>query len=352
MTTPKLRGYYDRAASEPDEGRFSFVAGTGGVKRDGLDLDFEGMDVENYMRNPVFLWAHDYSGRTLPIGRVEKLRKSKRKMRVDVQFDLDDPFAAQVARKYDAGFLNAVSVGWDILKLDSNRVTASELLDVSAVPVPGDPDALIERQRVALRSLSRELAELAADPTDDDTARITGLPEGSVVSVRPVHVTDELLEDGQAIRDLLGLGLREARLGENGWETYLAGNVTRIDDDVDLTDYVTPPDPELSDGTAPLDDGDETPDADATRADGREPDPTNEGDDMERPLTRSVADLLDRIAGLEAAIGEVRAAAAALADADEIPADEQRTIDAELAELAAAFEIPLDQHTTTEEAPA
>lgn len=55
-------------------------------------------------------------------------------------FDPDDEFARAIERKCRNGFLNTVSVGWD------SRGDTNELLDISAVPVPGDPDALMERQ--------------------------------------------------------------------------------------------------------------------------------------------------------------------------------------------------------------
>ena len=52
-------------------------------------------------------------------------------------------FARQVERKYRDGFLHAVSVGWDTIELDGRQ--RYDLLDLSAVPVPGDPSAIMER---------------------------------------------------------------------------------------------------------------------------------------------------------------------------------------------------------------
>ena len=44
------------------------------LSRDGVSVDIDGMDFSNYRKNPVVLFAHDYSGRTessgLPIGRT------------------------------------------------------------------------------------------------------------------------------------------------------------------------------------------------------------------------------------------------------------------------------------------
>ena len=43
------------------------------------DLEFRGLSTENYLRNPVVMWAHDSMGRSpsggLPIGRTLKLNR-------------------------------------------------------------------------------------------------------------------------------------------------------------------------------------------------------------------------------------------------------------------------------------
>lgn len=147
-----LRALYDRTL--PD-GSKEFVASTTGVKRDGLTLDMKGAQVDNYLKNPVVLWAHDYRGERLPIGKTTRLRTTTKEMRAVIQFDLSDPFAAEVDRKYDEKFLNAVSIGWVDLEYDEQRRTVVkwELLDISSVPVPGDPDALLRREYAMIRSL-------------------------------------------------------------------------------------------------------------------------------------------------------------------------------------------------------
>jgi hypothetical protein len=150
-----MRAYMQRAegdkpAAEPGS-PLRFVASTEGKKRDGLDLKAEDWQIENYRRNPIVLWAHDYSGARLPIGRAT-VRIEDKKMLADVTFDQGDEFARQVEDKYRRGFLNAVSVGWD-----DNPDETRDLLDISAVPVPADPNALLLRQRTALSELSRAI---------------------------------------------------------------------------------------------------------------------------------------------------------------------------------------------------
>lgn len=152
-----LRAYRaEDAAGEPD-GVMTFTASTAGVKRDGMDIDQDRWMLDNYRRNPVVLWAHDYS--SLPIGKAD-VTLADDALRARVEFDMADEFGARVYDKYQRGMLSAVSVGWRDTK-ESDGVW-HELLDISAVPVPGDPDALAERTRDALRSMLDDLTE------DDD----------------------------------------------------------------------------------------------------------------------------------------------------------------------------------------
>lgn len=152
-----LRAYY-RADETPPEGEaepaadgpIRFIASTEGVKRDGLSLKAEDWSLDNYRRNPVIGWAHDYS--RLPIGRGEVAVEGDALV-VDVTFDRADPFAAEVERKVRTGFVNAVSVGW--VDVEGEGGTQHDLLEVSVVPVPADPEALAEG-RAWLESLTDE----------------------------------------------------------------------------------------------------------------------------------------------------------------------------------------------------
>lgn len=152
---PAIRAYCERSAvatAEPGT-PIPFVAGSEGIKRDGLNLVMAGGKLDNYRRNPVFLWGHDYLGQRLPIGRAEAT-VSGREIKALVTFDQRDDFARQVEQKYRDGFLHTVSLGWNPLKTRGRDVAEWELLDISAVPVPGDADALIQRQIRALQGAS------------------------------------------------------------------------------------------------------------------------------------------------------------------------------------------------------
>lgn len=156
-----MRAFCERGeGTAQEEGTpIRFTASTVGLARDGWIIEAEGWKLENYRKNPVVLWAHDYWGRNLPIGKTINVAVEGEKLVADIQFDAADEFAKSIDRKYRTGFLNAVSVGWDTIEFKPGKegsaptITGAELLDISAVPVPGDPDALIERQYRALRAI-------------------------------------------------------------------------------------------------------------------------------------------------------------------------------------------------------
>lgn len=152
--------YYMRAHAETSDGDgpIRFIASTEGVKRDGKDLAADGWRTANYQSNPVVLWSHGMISSIPPIGKAAvELRGNE--LVADVTFDRGDEFAREIERKYRDGYMSAVSVSWDDLDGDSR-----DLLEISAVPVPADPDALMERQARALADITRTLTEITKEP--------------------------------------------------------------------------------------------------------------------------------------------------------------------------------------------
>ena len=145
------------AAIEAPGGKASrkrtFVISTGSVDRDRDVLKVAGWDFENYLKNPVVLWAHSYS--MLPVGKTESIVKRATALRATAEFAPEElnPFAEFVFRMIDGGYLHACSVGFRPLKwvfVEDRRgydIIEMELLEYSIVPVPANPDALTEAAR-------------------------------------------------------------------------------------------------------------------------------------------------------------------------------------------------------------
>jgi|WetSurMetagenome_2_1015567.scaffolds.fasta_scaffold05809_6 hypothetical protein len=124
--------------------------------RDGDVIAVKGWEMENFLKNPVFLYAHDY--RSVPIGAAVKVMRKKNPDRLVFVEKFPSkgiyPFADMILELFNEKILNASSVGfipieWEPLDKDTDpngwngrRFTKQELLELSACPVPSNPAAV------------------------------------------------------------------------------------------------------------------------------------------------------------------------------------------------------------------
>jgi HK97 family phage prohead protease len=145
------------AAAEPSEAAatIDFICSTGTTDRTGEIIDQSGWLLDAYRRNPVFQNAHRYGDVMHTLGRalITDLREQGGKpvLFQRVQFAIDiNPVAKIAFGLYKGGFLNAVSVGFRPIKWEYGtpeagytvKYTQAELLEVSAVAIPANPEAL------------------------------------------------------------------------------------------------------------------------------------------------------------------------------------------------------------------
>lgn len=146
------------ALSPEDRDRFLRVTITTGMRdRHGDILEPGGAQIAAYLKNPVVLWAHEY--KSLPVGRCVSLVRDGTTLKADILFAPTD-FAEEVRMLYAKGFLRAWSVGflpleWDVIenadgKFGGYHVRSWELIELSAVPVPANADALTDALRKGL----------------------------------------------------------------------------------------------------------------------------------------------------------------------------------------------------------
>lgn len=138
--------------SEELENRIIRFLGTDETQDRGDDvMTFDGWEIGNYMKNPVFLWAHNYDNP--PIGKAVNIQfdNDKKGLIFDIEFVNRDiyPFADTIYKLYKSKYLNAVSVGFmpkemgqDEKNKEVRKINKKELLELSAVPVPANPNAL------------------------------------------------------------------------------------------------------------------------------------------------------------------------------------------------------------------
>jgi HK97 family phage prohead protease len=127
-----------------------FVISTGGVDRDNDTIAVDGWRLDNFEKNPVVLFAHNY--RALPIARATRVWTEGDRLCAEAQFTGKDEYEFGYAcyRLLVAGYLNATSVGFRPIKYARNEARGTwaidyleqELLEFSVVPIPANADAL------------------------------------------------------------------------------------------------------------------------------------------------------------------------------------------------------------------
>src|SRR5688572_11441805 len=110
-----------------------------------------GWRLDNYLRNPVIQNAHQYGDIIFTVGRAEKTWVSGNALLQTWRFaSNENPFAKIARDLYRGKFLKAASVGFVPLRWEdgtensafTRRYTEQELLEVSAVGIPANPNAL------------------------------------------------------------------------------------------------------------------------------------------------------------------------------------------------------------------
>lgn len=139
------------------ETRTLVIVGSDETKdRDGDVISVKGWQMENFLKNPVFLYAHDYH--SVPIGAASKVVRRKNPDRLEFHERFPSkgiyPFADMILELFREKILNASSVGfipieWEPLDKDADpngwegrRFVKQELLELSACPVPSNPAAV------------------------------------------------------------------------------------------------------------------------------------------------------------------------------------------------------------------
>lgn len=149
------------------------IASTAALDRDKEVLVPLGVQIENFMKNPVMLHIHQQ--RQVPVGKVTSITVNKDAVEFSFEFAPTET-GKEVQSLYDLGFMSAFSVGFypksymwiedttpkqmeltlqnglkwnmDLTQYKETPravITDWELLEISPVPVPSNPEALLQR---------------------------------------------------------------------------------------------------------------------------------------------------------------------------------------------------------------
>ncbi len=145
---------------DPKSRVLHFTISTDSVDRDNDTIDPKGFQLDNFRKAPVVLFAHD--NRRPPIARAIDIGVKDGKLKASAEFmdnDVDTSgFSDMIFRMLKGGFLHSTSVGFIPIEFDfvdeekaeedgrpgGVDFKKQELLEFSIVPVPANPEALIE----------------------------------------------------------------------------------------------------------------------------------------------------------------------------------------------------------------
>ena len=173
MDTTIRKILISRVKEIPNKSRvIEFTGSTETPDRDNEVIKAKAWQVDRYVKNPVVQWAHDYS--SPPIGKTLSIRQNNKQETIfEIEFADKETyeFADTVYRLCKGGFLNATSVGfipleWDAGKKEgdpSRTFTKVELLEISIVPVPANPEALVSARNQNVIS-AKEFDALSKKP--------------------------------------------------------------------------------------------------------------------------------------------------------------------------------------------
>lgn len=206
----------------------TFILSDGSVNSYGFRVLTSGIDIEDFLKNPLMLWNHNRSYRDdentiLPIGRWVNVRIEGDKLLADAEFDMDDAFAAKISKKVDKGVISACSIGFERVEetdepefiLPGQRrftVSKCKLKECSITDLGSNKNA------IALYDKDGQIIEL----TDDDT---TYLP---TILSEPTN-TDIENENNQINLNMKLIALKLG-LPESATEAEILNKISELND--------------------------------------------------------------------------------------------------------------------------
>jgi len=155
---PFIRKYYTSEKQEADKKKRTVISyiSTDAIDRDGEKLLPDGVDLENYKKNPVVMLGHDY--KSLPVGKNIWIKKDDKGLVAKTAFAKsergDEIFRActedidgtgPLLQGWSVGF---IPIEWEDIETKDKKEKPGriynkwELLEYSIVPIPSCPEAL------------------------------------------------------------------------------------------------------------------------------------------------------------------------------------------------------------------
>ena len=175
MNEKVIRNFDITKLSFDDEERtITAVASTEIVDRYGDIVVQDGWELENFKKNPVLVWNHDYS--RPPLAEIKDIRIEDGKLVFSAKFPEKGVYdlADTVYELYKRGILKAFSVGFIPKEYEPNdnggyTYKKQELIEISAVTIPANPEALVMAFKAYFDAEQKAVPPSHNPPTDADS---------------------------------------------------------------------------------------------------------------------------------------------------------------------------------------
>ena len=128
-----------------EDNKFQAVFSSATEDRHG-DIVNQKFKLTAFKQNPVLLDSHSYRSIEDIVGKISKIGVRDGKLRGEIEFATKTYKGSLAHALAEGGFLNTTSIGFIPLKFgDKGVIEESEILEISVVAVPANPEALIEK---------------------------------------------------------------------------------------------------------------------------------------------------------------------------------------------------------------
>jgi HK97 family phage prohead protease len=133
------------------------IGTTGNLDRHGDTVNPDGWMLDNFLKNPVIFVNHN--SWNLPIAKAINVEKVENGLVFDIQFSKTLPQANEVWGLVEEKIMQAWSVGFIVLDFgrpgDEYTIMKQELLELSIVGLPANPDAMTPEKSKSIESLQK-----------------------------------------------------------------------------------------------------------------------------------------------------------------------------------------------------
>lgn len=192
---------FEETKGEKSDRKFRVIASTEDTDRSGEIIKADGWDYEYFMKNPVILANHIYKIENI-VGKATRIGVEDGKLIIEGVFSKSNPLGVLLADLYDEGMVKTVSVGFiPKQRQEDNRriITSAELLELSFVAVPCNPEALsLDQKELMQKGIEAGILQLEKKEEPEQKSELEAFKAEILGEIAEVKTLLQTLLDGKS----------------------------------------------------------------------------------------------------------------------------------------------------------